>query len=41
MGEILSREFFVHVNDYIEPMAIFTTRIKFYSTKINISVMQG
>ena len=41
MGEIFSREFFVHVNDYIEPMAIFTAWAKFYSTKISISVMQG
>ena len=33
--------FLSRVNDYIEPIAIFITWIKTYSTKFNISVMQG
>ena len=33
--------FLSQVNDYIEPIAIFITWTKTYSTKFNISVMQG
>ena len=33
--------FLSRVNDYIEPIAIFITWTKTYSTKFNISVMQG
>ena len=33
--------FLSRVNDYIEPIAIFITWTKTYSTKFNISAMQG
>ena len=33
IGEILSCEFFVLIDDYIEDMAIFTALAKIYSTK--------
>ena len=39
MGEF-SFFFFVLVNEYMEDMVTFTTLLKIYSTKINISAMQ-
>ena len=33
MGKIFIHDFLSRVNDYIEPMAIFTTWVKFYSTE--------